>query len=42
MYGAMKQHLANQIDEIRKAGLFKSRARALHGPEATRGRWRRR
>ena len=23
MYGAMKQHLAGQLDEIRKAGLFK-------------------
>ncbi len=23
MFGAMKQHLTTQIDEIRKAGLFK-------------------
>ncbi len=32
MYGAMKQHLASQIDEIRKAGLFKSE-RVLSTPQ---------
>ncbi len=32
MYGAMKQHVANQIEEIRKAGLFKSE-RVLSTPQ---------
>ena len=32
MYGAIQQHLASQIDEIRKAGLFKSE-RVLSSPQ---------
>ena len=31
MYGAIKQHLAGQIDEIRKAGLFKGERVSEHG-----------
>ena len=44
MYGAMKQHLAGQLDEIKNAGLYQGRAYSLHGPAAPRrskGRHRR-
>ena len=36
MYGAIQQHLAAQLDEIREAGLFKGE-RVLSSPSA--GMW---
>ena len=38
MYGAIKQHLAGQLDEIRKAGLFKGERVLEHAAAGPRRR----